>query len=92
MKQKALFWGNFINNEGYENILAVKQLQNALVYAINNMHVHATDSSVEYAKICERNLYLQISLEEKAQYENWLIKLEVMDHLKRTRIFFQSLK
>ena len=56
------------------------------------MHIHETELSIEYAKMCEKNLYQQISLEENAQYENWLRKLEVMDYLKRTRIFFQSLK
>ena len=66
-----------------------EKIQNALGY----MHTHKTESSIEYAKICEKNLYFQVDIEENEDYSNWLRKyLEILDHLKRTRIFFQSLK
>ena len=62
------------------------------------MHFYK-NTSVPYAKICERNLYIYIyigiqnSQEESEEYSIWLNgKLETLDHQKRSRVFFQNLK
>ena len=70
----------------------MRQLQDNFQIALDYMHLQKTDNSIEYAKICERNLYLQVKIEDDEDYSSWLRKLENLDHLKRTRIFFQSLK
>ena len=80
--------GKFLpRNRAHKNSFLVMQLQMMLQKALDSMHLNKTDLSVEYAKICERNLYRQISIEEHREYQNWLRKLEDLDHLKRTRIF-----
>ena len=68
------------------------QLQEKLQLALKNMHFYKDNSSVQYAKICERNLYIQNSQEESEEYSIWLSKLETLDYQKRTRVFFQKLK
>ena len=55
-------------------------------------NLYRTESLVDYARICEGNLYNQYLQEEKEKYQNWLRRLESLDHQKRVRVFFQSLK
>ena len=56
------------------------------------MHLHKIESLVDYANICERNLYMQNFKEENEQYLNWLRNFETLDHQKRSRVFYQKLK
>jgi len=67
------------------------QLQEKFQLALKNMYFYKDNSSVQYAKICERNLYIQNSQEESEEYSIWLSKLETLDHQKRSRVFFQNL-
>ena len=41
-----------------------EKLQNALGY----MHTYKTESSIQYAKICEKKLYFQVDIEENEDY------------------------
>ena len=68
------------------------ELQEKFQLALTNMQIYKENSLVEYAKICERNLYSQYSKEESEEYSIWLCKLGTLDHQKRSRVFFQQLK
>ena len=70
----------------------LKQLQNKFQSALTNVYLYEDNSLVEYAKLCERNLYMLNSKEESEEYSTWLSKLETLDHQKRSRVFFQNLK
>ena len=89
--KNVILW-NFVSHKKKSKItLAMRHLQDNFQIALDYMHLQKTDNSIEYAKICERNLYLQVKIEDDEDYSSWLRKLENLDHLKRTRIFNQSL-
>ena len=50
----------------------LKQLQKKFQLALTNMTLYEDNSLVEYAKICDRNLYMLNSQEESEEYSIWL--------------------
>ena len=85
--------GKFVSNKKH-NVVSknIKDSQTKFQKALDNANLYGTESLADYARICEGNLYNQYLIEEKEKYQNWLRRLESLDHQKGVRVFFPSLK
>ena len=82
--------GKFVSNKKH-NVVSknIKNLQTKFQKALDNANLHGTESLVDYARICEGNLYNQYLIEEKEKYQNWLRRLESLDHQRESGYFFK---